>query len=153
MTIYTNNDGLKESFGIPGTSEGGAIHTSGAVKELKILVDVVNGTPEAAAKGGDASFVLANSHIVSSVLKVTEAFVGGTSLTLGYGNKAGTAIDADGIDAAIATSALNAVGKSVVCDGALAEGVTVGAADAYPTSATAGTYTAGKAELYISYIS
>lgn len=152
MTIYTNNDGLKESFGIPQDFANGALKAVGAVHELKIIIDPVNGTPDANAKGDDATYVPANAHVVSSVLKVTEAFVGGTSLTVGYDQKDGTTIDADGVDAAVATSVLNAVGKSVVCDGALASGVTIGANAAYPTSSTAGTYTAGKAELYISYI-
>lgn len=152
MSTYTNNDSLEITIGVPGGFEGGQLRTQGATKELKIIIDPVNGFPDANAKNEGDSFVPANSHIVSSVLKVTEAFVGGTSVGLGYDELDGTTIDADGIDVAIATAAINAIGKSVVCDGALSTGITVGSDAAYPTSTIVGTYTAGKAELYITYI-
>ena len=84
------------------------------------------------------------------------AFTSGGSATLGIGayNSAGSAIDADGIDATIALTAINATTKAVACDGALVGGaVMTGAADAY-IKANYGTaaFTAGAAKLVITYI-
>ena len=62
----------------------------------------------------------ANSFIVSATLRVLTAIDGTTpTLTIGLVEKDGTTIDADGIDAAIAESAIDAVGETVLCDGAL----------------------------------
>ena len=79
------------------------------------------------------AYIPAGSYITKATLVVTTAWTSGGSGTLGIGlqNSAGSAIDADGIDAAIAKTAL-AVNTAVACDGALVGGTaTVGAADAY----------------------
>ena len=68
-------------------------------------------------------------------------------------NSAGSAIDADGIDAAIAKTAL-AANTAVACNGALV-GVkaTVGAADAYISfRLRTAVFTAGAGKLVIEYI-
>lgn len=90
----------------------------------------------------------ANARIKEATLTVLTAFAGGTSYNIGLYEEDGTVIDADGIDAAVATAAIDAVGETVVCDGALV-GSTVGigtAAGSVRVAAT-GTYTAGKARL------
>ena len=151
MTDYTNNDGLIESFGIPSDFKGGALKTQGARKEVVFKIDAVGVTPASGAHSDNESVIPAGAVIESCKTIVTEAFADGTSITLGFENKAGTAIDADGIDAAVATAALtlNAV---IVNDGALAANKHVGAADAYVALTKSGTFTAGKADVIITYI-
>jgi hypothetical protein len=85
-------------------------------------------------------------------LVVKTAAAGGTSVTIGLITAAGADIDADGIDAAVATADL-AANKAVACDGALVGGTaTVGAADGYVDIDVAGTFTAGELALVIEYI-
>ena len=58
----------------------------------------------------------------------------------------------EAVPVAVPAAALGA-NKAVVCDGALVGGTaTVGAADAYVTTANTGTFTAGVAKLVIEYI-
>jgi hypothetical protein len=74
-------------------------------------------------------------------------------LTIGTYTQAGAAVDADGIDAAVALAAIGA-DKAVACDGAAVGGTaTVGGADVY-VEAIYGTaaFTAGEAKLVIEYI-
>lgn len=102
------------------------------------------------------AFIPAGAYIKGAYLIVETAFTSGGAATLGLGlqEKDGTIIDADGIDAAIALTAINAVGKVVNCDGALVGGtLTVGSADAYISSlyGTAA-FTAGAAKLVIEYV-
>lgn len=95
-------------------------------------------------------YIPANAFIKSSHLEVIEAFTGGTSYNFGLYQGDGTVIDADGIDAAVATAALTA-NAWIVNDGALV-GAAVGAADGQLTVAATGTFTAGKARLIIEYV-
>ena len=94
----------------------------------------------------------AYAKIVSARLEVLTPFAGGTSYDLGLYTAAGAEIDADGIDSAVATAAIDARGDVVVCNGALVGGtLSVGAADGKLTVAATGTYTAGKARLVVEY--
>jgi hypothetical protein len=66
-------------------------------------------------------------------------------VTIGLTEPDGTTIDADGIDVAIAASALSSIGETVLCDGALVAGlVGIGAEDGQIVVTTGGTVTAGK---------
>lgn len=94
----------------------------------------------------------ANARIKEATLRVITAFAGGTSYNIGLSESDGTVIDADGIDAAVATAALDAVGETVACDGALvANTAGIGTAAGQVTVAATGTYTAGKAVLKVVY--
>jgi len=97
----------------------------------------------------------AKSIIVNADLVILTAFTGSSStLTIGTYNSAGTAVDADGIDATIALTAIDADNDVVQCDGAQVSGiVNVGNADCY-VGAIWGTaaFTAGVAKLVIEYI-
>ena len=95
----------------------------------------------------------ANSFIVSATLRVITAIAGTTpTLTLGLVEKDGTAIDADGIDVAIAEAALDAVGETVLCNGALVAALAgIGAERGQLVVTTGGTVTAGKFSLEIEY--
>ena len=100
-----------------------------------------------------AQTIPANSYIVSATLRVIEALDGTTpTLTLGLQEKDGTEIDNDGIDVAIAESALDTVGETVLCDGAMvAELIGTGLIRAQLVATTGGTVTAGKFSLEIEY--
>lgn len=102
------------------------------------------------------AMIPANAIIVNADLVITTAATSGGSatLTIGTYNAAGTAVDADGIDAAIALTAIDADGDVVQCDGAQVSGlVTVGSAPVY-IGAIYGTaaFTAGEAVLIVEYI-
>jgi hypothetical protein len=96
----------------------------------------------------------ANSRINSSTLRVTEAFAGGTSYNIGLYETDGTVIDADGIDAAVALTAIDAVGETVVNDGVLVGNTAgIGSAAGQVRIAATGIFTAGRAVLEIEYTS
>jgi len=101
---------------------------------------------------GADPYIPAGSFITAAYIIVETAFAGGTSYNFGLSQLDGTVIDADGIDASVATAAL-AANNAVVCDGALVAGTaTIGANDAYVKVAATGAFTAGKAKLVIEYI-
>jgi hypothetical protein len=94
----------------------------------------------------------ANAFIKSATLRVLTAFAGGASYNIGLYQADSTVIDADGIDAAVALTAIDAVGETVLCDGALVAGLLgIGAAAGQVVVAATGTFTAGKAVLTIEY--
>lgn len=92
----------------------------------------------------------AGSLITAAYLTVHEAFAGGTSYNFGLYQQDDTVIDADGLDAAVATAALTD-NAGIVMDGAMV-GTGVGANDAYVKVAATGTFTAGAAKLVVEYI-
>jgi hypothetical protein len=151
MPTYTNNDGLIESFGIPGDFASGQLKTQGARKELVIKIDGVAETPALGAHQDNESFLPAGAVLESAKLIVTTAFAGGTDISLGTEEKDGTDIDVDGIDAAIATASLT-LGAVIDCDGADIGTIVDSANDAYPALTTNGTFTAGEADLLLTYI-
>ena len=155
---WTNADGLTVLM----HEEQGEVETTGRVGPIRqsIVVDLADattlGTSYTAAAGPTEAFVPANALVVSAHFITETAFTSGGSGTLGIGfyNAAGSTIDVDGIDAAVAKTAIDAIGESVVCDGALVDGTaTVGTADAYVgfLYATAA-FTAGSGKLVIEYI-
>ncbi len=146
---WTNSDGLTVLMHEEqGVAKDGGVTAVSPLKHIKMKLDL---TADKVVAANDA-VIPAGSYITGAHLVVTTAAAGGTSINFGLANAAGTAIDADGIDAAVATAAL-AANKAVVCNGALVGGADgVGAADAYVTTANTGTFTAGEAVLVISYI-
>lgn len=94
----------------------------------------------------------ANSRIIKATLRVLIAFAGGTSYNIGVTQPDGTAIDADGIDAAIALTAIDAVGETVLCNGALVNNLDgIGTAAGQVDIVATGTFTAGKAVLSVEF--
>jgi hypothetical protein len=154
---YVNADGLE----ILTSGEAGTAAKKGTVLSghKKALVLNLTGTelPSAAATPQDHdAFIPANSYITSATVIISTAFTSGGSATLTVGayQQDGTTIDADGVDATIALSALNASTKAVACDGALVgAALSVGDNDCY-IEAYYGTaaFTAGEAKLVIEYI-
>ena len=153
---YVNADGLEVlTAGEQGTA---AKRGTSLSSQKKALVMNITGTevPSSVATPQDHdAFIPAGSYITSASLIVSTAFTSGGSatLTIGTYTQAGAAVDADGIDAAVALAAIGA-DKAVACDGAAVGGTaTVGGADVY-VEAIYGTaaFTAGEAKLVIEYI-
>ena len=157
---YTNSDGLYVlTFADQGAEQDKGSTILSPVKTLVINI------PDFTAIGSSFGssnidpldpIIPANSLIINADLIMTTAATSGGSatLTIGTYNAAGTAIDADGIDATIALTAMDAIGEVVQCDGAQVNGtVTVGTANAY-VGLIYGTavFTAGAGKLVIQYI-
>ena len=156
---YTNADGLR----VLTNDDQGALKYQGTTAGSNRQV-VVFEIPAFTALG--TTFTSANidlnnpvipagSLILSATLVMTTAATSGGSatLTIGTYNAAGTAIDADGIDATVALTAIDAIGETVRCDGAhlttagyVSENAYIGAI--YATAA----FTAGAGKLYIEYV-
>jgi len=153
---WTNSDGLTVLM----HEEQGVAKTNGttAVGIRKALIwDIADatllGTAGAVPAANDA-FIPANSVIVSAHIVVDAAFTsaGAATLDVGLYNAAGTAIDADGIDAIVALTVL-AADDVVVGNGILVGVANVGAANAYVgANYTTAAYTAGSAKVVIEYI-
>jgi len=149
---WTNYDGLLVRF----NAERGVVAGDGTSQYdkqvLKVDLDSQDliGTADINA---DRPHLPANAIVTAAYVKADSAFTGTGTLTLGLANSTGTAIDADGIDAAIDVDVvLAAAGDVVTCDGALVDGTaTIGAADAWVYGAVAGAVSAGTATLFIEY--
>lgn len=157
---YTNADGLYvltfKDKGAPleqGTISGTAQRTLVVdidLTKLGTAFDSTSFTPQ-------WPVIPARSVITRATLVMTEAATSGgaPTLTIGtYRADTGAAVDDDAIDAAVALTAIDAVGEVVRCDGAGVTGtVDVGANDVVvgPIRAVT-TYTGGKAKLYIDFI-
>lgn len=157
---YTNSDGLYVlTFADQGAEQDKGTTVRGVVNTM--IIDIPSfaalGTSFGASNIDPLDPVIpANSLIINADLVMTTAATSGGSatLTIGTYNSAGTAIDADGIDATIALTAMDAIGEVVQCDGAQVNGtVTIGTAAAYVglIYATAA-FTAGAGKLIIQYI-
>ena len=163
---WTNSDGLVVGFGTRTNDNdiAGVVGGSGAVKTMVVeLKDATGleavGSVTTASINPQSVMLPRGSRILEASFTATVAFTSGGSGTLEIGTHSAAAVDDDpnGIDAAIAKTALDAIGASVGCDGALVGGVTTaGAAStsdvhvtfAYGTAAM----TAGAGVLTLRYI-
>lgn len=153
MPIWTNSDGLMVRLGLSEVdlARAGSPAQSGIYKT--IVADIV-GTKMTSASAlieGVPGVILPAGAIVQSAKFITEVIFTGSSSTLNIGlAKAvdNSTYDADGIDATIALTAIDAVGETVTCDGAL-----VGVALAYNSVLVAdydtAAFTAGRGKLVI----
>lgn len=158
-TVWTNSDGLAVGFGTR-TETSHCAYKLNDEQELSTIYLRFKGEDlgDSVAASDDAIVygpVIPNgSTIVDATLEVIEAFTSGGSAVLDIGlyNPAGTAVDDDGIDAAIAITAIDAIGDTIVCDGADVATVVattggVKVAASYDTAA----FTAGEAVLKVRY--
>ena len=160
---WTNQDGVTIKFG----DERGVAYTSGknmssAIKTLthKFTYADIGNTDTAAVDVANTAAIPAGSVILRAYLYVTTAFAGATAvLDIGLKVAAGTNTDDDGIDAAVAVTALDAVGDFIVCDGALVADPTGNltavrfTADQYiMTTYDTAAFTAGAATLVVEYL-
>ena len=97
------------------------------------------------------AYIPAGSYITKATIIVEDAFADGTTYNIGLYDQAGTVIDADGIDAAVAVADMGA-NEAVDCDGLLVSTQDLVTSDAYLVVAATGTYTAGKAKIVIEYL-
>jgi hypothetical protein len=156
---YTNADGLTMRFGTEKAkvAQVGTPRPAGSFKQIVATISYDKLEAFGTVTLLDelrASIIPVGAIITSSRLDTITAFTSGGSATLDIGiykTDGTTAIDADGIDAAIAKTAIDAVGEKVVNDGALVNGAAL-TFDGILT-ATVGTanFTAGKALLTIEY--
>lgn len=157
MSTWDNDDGLRIKYGQVEVEEstGGAYNTDGPYRVLEF--DVYGGTGPKSLPAHNATnptkylsdviMLAEGDHIEKGEFYVQEAFAGATAtLTFGTYQSDRTVLDADGLDAAIAVTAIDAVGDLVALDGAQIN--TTLAEKAYVT-ALAGTasFTAGKGKL------
>lgn len=151
-------------------------NTLGTVRELEIRFgyDDLPGWSASSVNDAVKRALPAHAAILDAVLRVEEAFVGGTSLEVGTVNAAtGTVVDADGlIPAAVGVTANLALGNLISGRGAqvieapdATGAATVDGDGVYTVSATGpianvatlvrvaavGTYTAGRARLTVRY--
>ena len=153
---YTNADGLYVL-----TNGGqGDVQDRGVTTDGCLVLDIPDFTAIGSTFGASDIDVMdavipAGSVITNAYLVMTTAATSGdaATLTIGTYNAAGTAIDADGIDAAVALTAIDADGDVVRCDGAQAAGVlgylTANAHIGMIYGAAA--YTAGAGKLIVEY--
>lgn len=95
----------------------------------------------------------ANAFLVRAQLRTLTPFAGGTTYDIGLSESDGTVISADGIDAGIALADIDAVGETVICDGALIEATAgIGSQAGQVVITATGTFTAGHASLEVEYI-
>lgn len=157
---YTNADGLYVlTHGGQGVTQKQGV--TAVSPRQTLVVDLEDFTDIGTTFGAsnlnpNMPFIPAGSVILGATLVMTTAATsdGSATLTIGTYNAAGTAIDADGIDATVAVTAIDAIGDVVRCDGAQASGVGgyvsvnayVGAL--YATAA----FTAGAGKVIIEYV-
>jgi hypothetical protein len=152
---YTNADGLRVL-----THGGqGDVIDRGVTEAGSLVIDIADFTAIGSTFGAadidvNKAVIPAGSVITSATLVMTTAATSGgaATLTIGTYNAAGTAIDADGIDAAVAITVIDADGDVVRCDGAQTGVAGYLTADAhvgliYGTAA----YTAGAGKLVIEF--
>ena len=153
---YNNADGLL----VLTDGAQGAVNQTGSAEYgpnflvINIPAATAIGSATVAPAANDA-FIPAGAYITKATLIVTTAFTGtSAALNIGLQTLAGSAIDADGIDVAIAVTAIDAIGDVVACNGALVAGVlTVGSANAYVSlDYDTAAFTAGAGQLIIEYI-
>lgn len=153
---WTNSDGLVVGFGTRDSKNdaGATVATKGNVEIFQMVLDYDNLPSNVGTAPSSKSIPLpANATIVSAYLQTLSDWATADAATLDLGLKQadGTAIDEDGIDAAIAAAALD-TGDTVTCDGALV-GEDVGTADAYISAdVNTGSFTSGQSVLTIEYI-
>ena len=160
MATWTNDDGLEVRYNLSRTTEN--VTGVNAHTPFKTITHHIVGTDlpdtDNAAAGGDDAFIPAGSVITRAFVYVKTAFAGDTAtMDLGLKLAAGTAISADGIDADIAVTALDAAGDTILCNGTyIADGDLTGvrlSADAYiSASYETAAFTAGDAILYVEYL-
>jgi hypothetical protein len=151
---YTNDDGLYIKFGtakVEPANVGGQLKSYGENR----VVEITFAYDDLAATGtekilGDQVGLPDGCVLEKAEFFVEEAFVGATA-TLSFGvirRDRSTAVDADGIDQTIAVTAIDAIGDTVTCDGALIGTVLTNGGLITATEGTAA-FTAGKGTLRV----
>lgn len=148
---YTvNSDGLMVGYGPADTRNelAGGIETKGRVRQVSMTVYY---DKDVTAEDMRGATIPAGATILSADAVVVEAFTGGTSIEVGTIGTDGSSADANALITATEGATANLTANAVVTGaGALVGAVTT--ADVNLTSATTGSYTAGKAVVTIEYV-
>lgn len=157
-TYWTNDDGLRVRFGtLDSQPAPGVVSTGGVEHEIRVeLVGTDLGTAVLDRDIMHGAVIPSGAVISQATLYVTTAFTSGGAATLTIGTykvSDNTALDADGIDAAVALTAIDADGDWFECDGAQVATPSAITADCY-IGAIYGTaaFTAGQATLVVRYV-
>lgn len=166
MGTWYNDDGLLVRYGQDQARETQSLmappRTAGVLNHMVVDVnwdDLPGLTTDSNNDGtknkfsGQDAFIPAGSMILRAWLVVEEAFAGGTSYDIGLYDEDGSAIDADGLVAAVTLAELSGSNTAHELDGALVGGTAhIGSSNGYLVVAETGTFTAGKAKLFIEYM-
>lgn len=149
---WSNDDGLLVRFG----TERSTVAKDGTRNPEMMALEVDIDSQDILVVGdinADRPHLPAGAVVVDALLKANTAWVGTGTLTLGLANSAGTAIDADGIDATVDVDvALAAIGDVVACDGALVDKTaTIGTSAGWVYGSIGGTVSAGTGTLTLFY--
>jgi hypothetical protein len=158
---WTNSDGLVVRFGTDKGTEKESGSTEANVHRTLVhkfaFGDIAN--TDVTAADPESPFIPADSVITRATLYVTTAFVGATGvLDIGLKVADGTNTDDDGIDAAIAVTALDAIGDTINCNGAYVSsagnltGLRITADQYIMTTYDTAAFTAGAATLVVEYL-
>jgi len=164
MVEWVNDDGLLVRFGLDQAkiAREGKVSVKG--EEAELVVTIV-GT-EVPATASQLLYKQAGlpqgAHLVSATFYTDVIFTSGGAATLDIGlwsddgDGTYTVNDANGIDAAVAITAIDALGEVVACDGALVGTVVPTVTGGRPLVVSVGygtaAYTAGQGRLVIKYI-
>lgn len=157
MAIETIN-GVPVQFGTPTDPSGLPTKMSGiGVPEQTLVYDFsYDNLPTGSTTNAGVFQIPQASFIKEARLEVLTAFAGGTGYDIGLvrATDGSTAIDADGLFAAAALTlaTVNAQGKWATGAGALIGAVSDVTYPAQVKVTASGTFTAGRAKLYVTYI-
>lgn len=160
MGTWLNDDGLYLKFGTTKTTAevGGEYRTNGELREIEVTIDLTDLTSSAAIVS-DTTFFPNGARIEEVEIVTQTAATSAGSATLDIGliqTDRSTAIDADGLVAALAKTAVDAAGeKNVIRVGSTGAGALIGTTTANVGYITAnyGTaaFTAGVIRVRIRY--
>jgi hypothetical protein len=123
----------------------------GAISQMIVPLQF-DDLPAADSDRQDIPVIPANSVILRTAIEpASTTFAGGISYVVGLAQTDGTAIDADGVYAAVTLAQVNAGGTGLATEGALV-GAAIGANGAVVTAAATGTFTAGRTNILIEYM-
>lgn len=164
---WVNGDGLIVRFGPDKAlqAQSGQTQSAGAMHHVICTLEASRMALDGGFIGDYPNTPIAPySYITRAIFVVTEAFDSGSTATLDLGlgviNATTqladyTGADEDGIDAAIAETAIDTAGKAVICDGALVAATSAAllAVTTYPTyDVDTAVYTTGKGWLFFEYM-
>ena len=158
---WVNDDGLVVKFGTEegDAGKGGAVRTAGGIHMVELAITGTDITSTAGTLVDEHTLIPSGARIEKVELQVGAAFTSGGAATLDIGlvrQDQTTAIDADGLVAALALTAIDAVGDKVeLVQGSTGHGALVGTvlANSGLVSVNYGTaaYTAGDVTVRIFY--
>lgn len=160
MVDWVNNDGLRVRFGtdLAKTGGGGEFTWTGPFAQHEFDIDFSKLNAFSNITVLDYTVRIPNGVLLTSAeIEVTTAFTsaGAPTLDIGLIDDDGTTDwDIDGIDAAVALTALDTIGETTVCDGALINTIlanTGGQKSLVAVRVNVANYTAGRAKLRFNY--